>query len=79
MVFLKVIPTSLLFIHGSAGHCNLETSMCVCDEFYKKGKKMERAIEAKSEEAEKRKKWGRMEGGREMRFAVWNAGLDFCP
>lgn len=25
MVFLKVIPTSLLFIHGSAGHCNLET------------------------------------------------------
>lgn len=30
MVFLKVIPASLLFIHGSAGHCNLETCMCVC-------------------------------------------------
>jgi len=35
MVFLKVIPTSLLFIHGSAGHCNLETGRvraraCVC-------------------------------------------------
>lgn len=30
MVSLKVIPTSLLFIHRSAGHCNLETAVCGC-------------------------------------------------
>lgn len=56
MVFLKVIPTSLLFIHGSAGHCNLETAcvctrafVCVCDSI--REAKVEGAIEEKSGEA----------------------------
>lgn len=66
MVFLKVIPTSLLFIHGSAGHCNLEIGVCVCvcDEFYER-KRVERAMENKSGGKEKRNKWGGgKDGGR---------------
>lgn len=84
MVFLKVIPTSLLFIHGCAGHCNLETSVrgyvgvCMYVMNSIREEKVERGLEEKSGEAEKRQKWGGMEG-RETRAVVWNVGLDFRP
>lgn len=41
--------------------------MYVCDEFYKRGKKVERAIEGGKKEA----------GRREMGAAVWNMGFGF--
>lgn len=82
MVFLKVIPTSLLFIHGSAGHCNLETGMCVCvcecvyDGFYKREKGGGSHRREKWREREK-EEVGRREGWRGD--VVWNMGLDFRP
>lgn len=80
MVFLKVIPTALLFIHGSAGHCNLEigmcASVCVCDEFYKREKGGDSHRTEKWGEREK-KEVGRREGWRGD--VVWNMGLDFRP
>lgn len=67
MVFLKVIPTSLLFIHGSAGHCNLETR--VINSIQGTVKK---AVARKSGEAEK-------SGEGESGAVVWNMGLDIRP
>lgn len=69
MVFLKVIPTALLFIHGSAGHCNLETGMCAClcarDEFYKRGKGGETHRREKWRGREKKRSGEGREGGME--------------
>lgn len=74
MVFLKVIPASLLFIHGSAGHCNLETCTCMCvcagarprmrmyacarAEFHKRARGGTRCAREKWREREKKRRGG---------------------
>lgn len=77
-----MIPTSLLFIHGASGHCNLEaceTCTSVYIGFLYKGK-VKNAIGGKNGKPQQRKKkmWGR-EGTwkREMGAVVWNAGFGF--
>lgn len=90
MVFLKVIPASLLFIHGSAGHCNLETCMCMCVRGRASAyvhvrvcapnsiREQEVEQDAREKSGEKGKKRGEEEGG-QGGDVVGNMGLDFRP
>lgn len=79
-----MIPTSLLFIHGASGHCNLEaceTCTSVYIGFLYKGK-VKNAIDGKNgKPQQKKKRCGEERGHGRGRWGLWSGMLvlDFRP